>query len=151
MSFEIPDRAMKELAEQQLPLVEQGEFFERKEGEPLPLPSGPPLSNPDADDIGKFRADPKPTELKAAVAVYPRTGSQRRRVLDAIAEAGERGLTNEEIGKVPGIADTAHRTRRKELVEGGWVEDSGRVRASDSGNDSIIWVLTERGRAKYGA
>ena len=117
--------------------------------EPVDQPSLlDPLPNPGAPSIGRFHADPKPTELRAAIESYPRSGSQRRRVLDVIAAAPD-GRLDEEIAAVPGIADTAHRTRRNELVQDGWVEDSGRTRRTASGTDSIVWVLTEQGRQQY--
>ena len=107
-----------------------------------------PLSNPDANTVGKYHAVPHPTEKAAAHKVAPRTGSQKRLILDAVAQA-EDGLIDEEIAVVPGVHDTAHRTRRNELVMGGWVEDSGRTRLTDSDTPSIIWVLTQEGRARW--
>jgi len=106
-----------------------------------------PLSDPDQNTPGKMHSDPQATEKAAAYKVYPRTGSQRRLILDAIAQS-EGGLIDEEIGALPGVADTAHRTRRNELVMGGWVEDSGKVRFTASGTESIVWVLTDEGRAR---
>lgn len=107
------------------------------------------LSDPDRNEPGKFHADPKATEKAAAFKVLPRTGSQRRLVLDAIAASGGRGLLDEEIAVVEGVADTAHRTRRNELVMGGWVRDSGRTRRTASGTDSIAWVLTDEGLLRW--
>lgn len=117
------------------------------------IPSEPepaaPLADPGVDTIGKFHGDPQVTEIAAALRALPRTGSQRRLVLDGVGAAGERGLTDEEIAVVEGVADTAHRTRRNELVKGGWVRDSGRTRKTDSGSDSIVWVLTDQGRDRW--
>lgn len=106
------------------------------------------LADPAANSLGRLHKAPTDTELGAAVMSFPRTGSQRLRVLEAIAAAPD-GLLDEEIATVPGIADTAHRTRRSELVQGGWVEDSGRTRRTASGADSIVWVLTPQGKAKW--
>lgn len=99
------------------------------------------LPDPTEDRIGKFHAAAGVTERAAAVKTYPRTGTQRGLILDAIA-ASEDGLIDEELAAIPGITDTAHRTRRNELVVDGWIEDSGRVRLTASGTESIIWVLT---------
>lgn len=106
------------------------------------------LADPAANSLGRLHKAPTDTELGAAVMSFPRTGSQRLKVLEAIA-ASPAGMLDEEIATVPGIADTAHRTRRSELVQGGWVEDSGRTRRTASGADSIVWVLTEQGRQKW--
>jgi len=38
------------------------------------------------------------------------------------------------------------RTRCKELVEWGWVEDTGRTVTLASGNKSMVWQLTKGGR-----
>ena len=121
-----------------------------RESAPTPGFVQPPLSDPDADTIGKFHAGAPPTEVGAALRVHPRTGTQKRLILDAVAASGDAGLIDEEIAHIPGVADTAHRTRRNELVEGGWVEDSGRTRPTASDAPSIVWVLTERGRRQYG-
>jgi hypothetical protein len=107
------------------------------------------LSNPDANTRGVHHASPHDTEKEAAYRAMPRTGTQRRLILDAIARASERGLTDEEIAVLPGVADTAHRTRRNELVLGGWVADSGKVRHTKSDSESIVWVLTDRGREEW--
>lgn len=107
------------------------------------------LSDPDANTPGKFHTDAEATEWAAAFKVTPRTGTQRRLVLDFIARSGERGATDEEIAASPGVADTAHRTRRNELVMGGWVVDSGMTRRTASESDSIVWVLSGEGRLKW--
>jgi hypothetical protein len=99
-----------------------------------------------ANTPGKKHADAHPTEQAAALKAAGRTGSQRRLIFDAIGAAGERGLTDEEIAVVPDVADTAHRTRRNELVTAGLVADSGKTRKTESGSDSIVWVLTALGR-----
>lgn len=159
MSFEIPPGALE--AEnpwiRKCPACDLWELVERDNGvwqcadcgyfEPLePELPAEKLPSPDDVRIGKFQAEPHPTALRGAVKVYPRSGTQRRLILDAIAAAGERGLTHDEIAAVPGVADTAHRTRKTELVEDGWVEDSGRTRPTVTGTDAIVWVLTEQGR-----
>jgi hypothetical protein len=107
-----------------------------------------PLPDPDRDTEGIAHRDAHPTERRAAQMVTPRTGSQRRLVLDAIGFSTD-GLTDEEVAMFPGVADTAHRTRRNELVRDGWVQDSGRVRATQSGSPSIVWELTPRGRDAF--
>lgn len=110
------------------------------------------LSNPDADDIGKFggpdRGAPD-TQRQAAVAIYPASGTARRRVLDAIALSGDGGLTDEDMQDALNMNPSTQRPRRVELVEGGWVEDSGKRRSTASQRDAAVWVLTDRGRAEW--
>lgn len=86
----------------------------------------------------------RPTSLKAAAAVYPRTGTQRRRVMDAIADAtrrGHGGATDPEIQRHLDMSPNTERPRRLELVEQGFVADSGRVRV-ENGHDHIVWCAT---------
>lgn len=101
------------------------------------------LSDPDENRPGFFSASRRPTQVDAAYAVYPRTGTQRRKVLNLIARAGERGLTDEEMQRSLRLPGNSERPRRLELEEGGWIVDSGRVRGtSASGNPAIVWVLS---------
>ena len=87
---------------------------------------------------GKARRDGAPTSKAPGLAVAPRTGTQRRRVLDAIAT---RPSTDEEIQDALRMSGNTERPRRVELVEGGWIRDSGARRPSASGQESIVWEL----------
>jgi len=107
------------------------------------------LSDPDANAVGKFRGDAGKTMIASAVAAYPATGTARRRVLDAIAQAGERGRTDEELQDELNMNPSTERPRRIELVEGGWIEDSGTTRQTDAHRDAVVWALTERGREAW--
>lgn len=98
-----------------------------------------------ANTEGRTHRAAHATERAAALRVAPRTGAQRYRVLTAICAAavqGSTGLTDEEIAATPGIADTAHRTRRNELVMGGWVYDSQTTRPTRGGDPAIVWAPT---------
>ena len=99
-----------------------------------PLPS---LTRPAA----KLRRDAAPTSQEAAAFVLPRSGTQRWRVLMALAAAP---ATDEELVERLGIGANSERPRRLELVEQGWVENSGQVRETCSGCDSIVWAVTAR-------
>ena len=88
---------------------------------------------------GRTHRNGSDTEIAASLRVSPRTGTQRGLILDALA-ANPAGLTFDEIAALPGVADTAHRTRTSELVAGGFVVDSGRRRANRRGNDEIVWI-----------
>lgn len=98
---------------------------------------------PGHDGIGQMHRGAMDTEQKAAFAVFPRSGSQRLRVLFAIAYSGD-GLNDGEIEHETGIARPSVNPRRRELVYGGWVEDSGRRRPTGAGGEGAVWVLTEK-------
>jgi hypothetical protein len=113
---------------------------------------GDPLSDPDEQTIGKFHgpaAGAPETERLSALGQWPKTGTDRRRVLDFIGGRGDHGSTDEEASiEIPMRLYTAA-PRRNELVNGGWVEDSGRRRNTTTGTSATVWVLTEAGRAEW--
>lgn len=141
MTFEIPPKARKALEERgQLDLgVETPEAAEPAvERDNM----GHALSDPDATTLGKFHRDGHATERESAISVYPRTGTQRRKVLDYIARCGHQGATDRELQQ--NLSIRRARTRRQELVEGGWVIDSGVTRRlPDTGNHAIVWILSD--------
>jgi hypothetical protein len=89
------------------------------------------------------------TSAAAAAAVEPKTGSQRHRLLTAVAQVSRDpalvGLTDVELGAATGIRPNSLRPRRGELVDGGWLEDSGRTRLHH-GREHTVWVLSEKAR-----
>lgn len=109
------------------------------------------LSDPDVNTLGAFHgpeAGAPDTSRVAAIDVYPRTGTQRRAVLDYIAHCGEKGATDGEIRMATGVRRA--RTRRHELVDGGWVEDARQQRKLvDTENLAEVWVLTPAGRTLW--
>jgi hypothetical protein len=110
------------------------------------------LPNPDADDLGAFhgpQAGAPETERLAAIAVYPRTGTSRRRVLDAIRAAGDAGRTDEELSIELRLRWRSTAPRRNELLNGGWIVDSHRRRRTTSGATAAVWVLSEAGRRQW--
>jgi hypothetical protein len=102
-------------------------------------------SHPGEATLGRMHIGASGTEVSAAVMAFPRTGTQRLAILRYV-HGSHSGLTDEEIARMPGIADTAHRTRRRELVDGGWIVDSGVTRKTRSGADSVVWVTTEKAK-----
>lgn len=99
------------------------------------------LSDPDRNTIGKFQrpTDAAETQRVAAVAAYPSTGTWRRKVLDYISSR-EEGATDEQIQDALRMNPSTQRPRRVELVEGGWIEDSGRRRKTRSRREAVVWV-----------
>ena len=109
---------------------------------------------PPVDDnrIGAFHgpaSDAPETERAAAISVYPRTGTARRAVLDAIAAAGDRGMTDEEVALKCRLRLYTAAPRRNELVRDGWARDSDERRPTTTGTPAVVWVLTDEGRRQY--
>jgi hypothetical protein len=95
---------------------------------------------------GKVTRDPAATSARAARNVEPRTGTQRGRVLAHICEHG--GSTDYELTHQLGLLDSSCRPRRGELVDAGYVVDSGRTR-QHQGSDWTIWTPTDSGLAWF--
>lgn len=102
-----------------------------------------PLSDPGAPTDPPSHG--RETEDAARFALYPHTGTLRRRVLHAIARAGVDGITDQELETELGLERPTPGNRRNELVRGGWVRDSGDRRPTRAGNPAVVWVLTLEG------
>lgn len=84
----------------------------------------------------------KPTAVAAATKAAPGSGTQRGRVLRCIVDAGEEGATDEQVMDRLGMPLNTVRPRRLELVEAGYVLDSGETRPTVAGNAAIVWLAT---------
>lgn len=118
------------------------------------VPNEPALSDPDANTPGVERADSGDTTNAARWAVMPRTGSQRRRILNAfIVGIGQSGndWTDDELIVALGMTHQSVGPRRGELVAGGWLEDSGHRRPTRSGQAAVVWRLTLDGWRRVAA
>ena len=82
----------------------------------------------------------------AALDNFPRSGTQRARVLCAIAAADD-GLTDHEIVELCAISPSSERPRRVELVDAALVVDSGARRRTPLGSEATVWMVTDIGRA----
>lgn len=81
------------------------------------------------------------TSAAAAAKVLPKTGTQRRQVLDAIVEAhvaGHLGATDPELSRHLGMGANSVRPRRNELATAGLVVDTGHTRQHE-GNAHTVW------------
>lgn len=76
------------------------------------------------------------TSADAALAVEPKTGTQRARVLRALRKHGP--MTDPELVIWLNMGPNTERPRRVELVTGGLVRDSGE-RRTHHGRDHIAW------------
>lgn len=91
---------------------------------------------------GKVPRDPSTTSARAARNVQPRTGTQRGAVLAYLACSG--GATDYELAQELAMNPSTVRPRRGELVETGYVTDSGR-RREHQGSEWAVWVPTASG------
>lgn len=92
------------------------------------------------------------TSAAAARKVLPKTGTQKRDVLNALVEAhatGHVGATDPELQRRLGIGPNSLRPRRGELVTLGLVTDSGRTR-NHEGNPHIVWAPSSGALAACG-
>lgn len=112
-----------------------------------PLARGVAADRPDANGAGKARTDGRATSKAAALAAEPKSGSRRRQVLDAVLAVARDprtvGLTDVEIQRATGISPNSARPRRVELVDGGWLADSGRTR-EHFGREHTVCVVTDK-------
>jgi len=111
------------------------------------------LPDPDRQDIGFFskpeRSGAPETQREAAISIYPTSGTKRRLVLDTIGWAGVNGACDWEIEIALHGLHQSISARRKELLDDGWIEDSGRRRMSPSRRQAVVWVLSPRGRVEW--
>jgi len=63
----------------------------------------------------------------------------------AIYGAGPAGCADQELEHQLNLPRPTPGNRRRELVAGGWVRDSGRRRDTTAGNPAVVWVLTPDG------
>jgi hypothetical protein len=82
------------------------------------------------------------TSFAAAERILGRTGSARRRVLEALALLAR---TDEELQTDLRMPANTQRPRRVELAAAGYIRDSQQRRATASGAKSIVWEATEAG------
>jgi hypothetical protein len=112
-----------------------------------PHGSGVAAHRPDADGTGKARTAARVTSNRAAHAVLPRSGVQRRRVLDAVVQVARNpnivGLTDVQLAHATGLPANSVRPRRVELVDGGWLEPAQTTR-EHHGREHTVWVLTQK-------
>lgn len=86
--------------------------------------------------------DPVTSHLAAHDAART-AATMRILALEALREAGERGLTDFELAEILGRQQTSAGKRRGELRDVGLVRDSGMKRPAPSGSAAIVWVATD--------
>jgi len=105
--------------------------------------AAPQATPPNKNTLGPFARDSK-TSRASALANYPRSGSQRERVLREIEKAGRRGATREEISFGARMNDNSVRPRVRELIDGRFIVASDATRPTRSGGDAEILFLTTK-------
>lgn len=118
-------------------------------------PDAPPQHPKPVADLGvSLTPNQTETSQRAALSAWPKAGTARARVLDAVAACGEYGATDDELVWDTDLPANTVRPRRGELVEHGWltaaVDDAGqpRTRATTTGHDAQVWVLTPLARER---
>lgn len=107
---------------------------------------------PDVAHLGRFQAHSS-TSRRAALDIYPHTGTGRAKVLGFLL-GRVNGATDEEIGLGLTMNPSTVRPRRIELVEGGWVralldEDGNEVeRPTRSKSMAQVWEPTRKAHAQ---
>ena len=96
----------------------------------------------------KARATDPATSHDAAESarLSVRTGSQRRKLLDAYKDAPD-GLTHEEAATAAGISlASEYSTRCSELFNAGYLASTGEKRVGRAGHDRAVFRITDAGR-----
>jgi hypothetical protein len=103
--------------------------------------------NPRVQQLGKF-ARKSDTSRKAAIANYPRSGTQRGQVLQLVAACGTHGATREEIGDALDLPVGSVNPRVRELLDGDWLQESDTRRKTRYKNDAVVLVATDKSRKR---
>lgn len=108
----------------------------------------------DEDALGPFVRE-SDTSRRAALDNYPRSGSQRHRVLAEIARAGDHGRTRDELTELLQLSQSSLHPRVWELKGGDFIdEDEERTRITRAGSEASVLTLSEKGKkavAEHGA
>lgn len=103
-----------------------------------------PDALPDRKRLGTFRKTDEDTPRLAALTNYDGSGEQRRAVLKALVEAGERGMTDYEH-EANGILRTSAGKRRLELEMLHLVKRTNERRETDTHSSAIVFKVTPAG------
>lgn len=83
------------------------------------------------------------TSLAAALSVLPSAQAVRARIYHHIETLGEEGATDNEVERALGLRHQTASARRRELVQRGFVYDTGDRRRTDSGRKAKVWRAAE--------
>jgi hypothetical protein len=108
------------------------------------------LSDPRENTRAPSRADAPWTSRAAAKSV--KTGTWRWLVLEVLFEQYETnmdGMTHDELEDYFQTTRSTPRARCAELVDMGYVEDTGKTRKNRYGKQAIVWRITDPGIDVY--
>ncbi|QWF81159.1 hypothetical protein [Amycolatopsis sp. CA-230715] len=95
---------------------------------------------------GKVARSPRASSARAARLVEPKTGTQRARILDHLVLVG--AATDHDLVRALGIGESSVRPRRGELVDAGYVVDSGETtHYQPNGPTWTVWKPTDAARS----
>jgi hypothetical protein len=97
-------------------------------------------------EVGAPFAPKSDTSREAAEQIRPQAANLRESVLRAMLKTPGEGATAEEIEELTGLAGNTVRPRLIELVERGQIAKTDRKRATRSGRNAVIYVVTSAGR-----
>lgn len=109
-------------------------------------------------DPPRARTTDPETSHGAAIIAIDRAATHRQAALEALRNAGERGLTDFDLAAVTGVPQTSIGVRRKSLVDAGLVTNrmvigpdgvlvKDKRPSSTTGSPSLVWVAIEFQRA----
>ena len=80
------------------------------------------------------------TSIAAATALAPKLGRLQRMAETAIRNAGQYGLTADELAARLGMDRWSIQPRTTELCRKGLIRDSGQRRPNCTGKKAIVWI-----------
>ena len=80
------------------------------------------------------------TSIDAAAVIAPHCGRLQRMALQAVRDAGDAGLTTDELSELLRVDRGSVQPRTSELKLMGLIRDSGARRQSANGKKAIVWV-----------
>lgn len=98
----------------------------------------PKLIDRDVVIVGKQR-----TSQAAAEKFLGKSGGWRRQLYWHLQDCGFDGATDQELQQHFNKSGDTIRPTRVSLVRDGLIIDSGRTRINESGNQCIIWIVSE--------
>lgn len=111
----------------------------------------------DQSQLGPFVRDSE-TSRQAAIDNYPRKGGQRHTILTVFAAQIPMGnpepdgslvylgYTRDELERITSLSGNAVRPRVKELLDGGYLEETEDTRPTRTGSEATVLQITSDGR-----
>lgn len=97
------------------------------------------------EQIARARRTDPHTSHEAADKVTPKVTDIQKVVLHYFKIAGAHGMCDLELEQMCGSRGSTYRTRRTELVDKGYLANTGRTVVMN-GRKRIVWAITEEGK-----